>query len=574
MPSWALLMVTSCLLLPPPNQAQVTSQDVFLLALGTEPLNCFSQTFEDLTCFWDEEEAAPSGTYQLLYAYPGEKPRACPLHFQSVATFGTRYVCRFPAQDEVRLFFPLHLWLKNVFLNQTLTQRVLFVDSVETCCPMLWMLNPVPALDQTPCVQPTVPQHHGPMKTFPTGEAPSLTVKGGRCLISGLQPGSSYWLQLRSQPDGVSLRGSWGPWSFPVTVDLPRDAVAIGLQCFTLDLKKVVCQWQHQDHTSSKGFFHHSRTRCCPTDRDPTWEKCEEEEETGPGSQSALFSRCHFPSQNDSVIHILVEVTTAQGDIHSYLGSPFWIHQAVLLPTPSLHWREVSSGRLELEWQHQSSWAAQETCYQLRYTGEGHEDWKVLEPSLGAQGGTLELRPRARYSLQLRARLNGPTYQGPWSAWSPPARVDTGSETAWISLVTALFLVLCLSVLLGLLLLKWQFPAHYRRLRHAVWPSLPDLHRVLGQYLRDTAALSPPKATVTNTCEEVEPSLLEILPKSSERTPLPLCPSQPQMDYRGLQPCLRTMPLTMCPPVAEPESCCTTHIANHSYLPLSYWQQP
>lgn len=52
---------------------------------------------------------------------------------------------------------------------------------------------------------------------------------------------------------------------------------------------------------------------------------------------------------------------------------------AVLLPTPSLHWREVASGRLELEWQHQSSWAAQEICYQLRYTGEGHEDWKVPE---------------------------------------------------------------------------------------------------------------------------------------------------------------------------------------------------
>ncbi|KAL6068561.1 hypothetical protein STEG23_000964 [Scotinomys teguina] len=365
MPSWALFMVTSCLLLVPPNQAQVTSQDVFLLAMGTEPLNCFSQTFEDLTCFWDEEEAAANGTYQLLYAYPGEKPRACPLRSQSVPTFGIRYVCRFPAQDEVRLFFPLHLWLKNVFLNQTLTQRVLFVDSV----------------------------------------------------------------------------------------------VAIGLQCFTLDLKKVICQWQHQGHTRSQGFFHHSRTRCCPTDRDPAWERCEEEEETDPGSQPALFSRCHFKSRNDSVIHILVEVTTAQGDIHSYLGSPFWIHQAVLLPTPSLRWREVSSGRLELEWQHQSSWAAQETCYQLRYTGGGREDWK-------------------------------------------------------------------------------------------------------------------PKAIVTDTCEEVEPSLLEILPKSSERTPLPLCSSQLQMDYRGLQPSLRTMPLSVCPPMAESGSCCTTHIANHSYLPLSYWQQP
>lgn len=47
------------------------------------------------------------------------------------------------------------------------------------------------------------------------------------------------------------------------------------------------------------------------------------------------------------------------------------------ISTPNLHWREVSSGQLELKWQHPSSWAAQETCYQLRYTGEGHQDWKV-----------------------------------------------------------------------------------------------------------------------------------------------------------------------------------------------------
>lgn len=165
--------------------------------------------------------------------------------------------------------------------------------------------------------------------------------------------------------------------------------------------------------------------------RDPIWEKCEEEGKN-PGLQPSQFSRCHFRSQNDSVIHILVEVTTAQGALHSYLGSPFWIHQAgknflpcsshtvpphphctwpfvqseqlwrfwpmgpvawclvhrgltpvpddipvVLIPTPNLHWREVSSGQLALEWQHPSPWAAQETCYQLRYIGEGHQDWKV-----------------------------------------------------------------------------------------------------------------------------------------------------------------------------------------------------
>ncbi|XP_058930345.1 thrombopoietin receptor [Kogia breviceps] len=634
MPSWALLVVISCLLPAPQNLAQVTSQDASLLASDSESLNCFSRTFEDLTCFWDEEEAAPSEIYQLLYAYPGEKPRACPLSSQRVPPFGTRYVCQFPAQDEVRLFSQLHLWVKNAFLNQNLTQRVLSVDSVglpappslikamggsqpgelqisweapapeiseflrhelrygpkdtrnstgptvtlllstETCCPALRRPNLAPALAQSPCAQPMMPQQDVPEQTSTTREAPSLTVKGGSCLISGLQPGNSYWLQLRSQPDGVSLRGFWGSWSHPVTVDLPGDAVEIGLQCFTLDLKNVTCQWQQQDHASSQGFFYHSRAWCCPRDRDPVWEKCEEQEKN-PGSQPSQFSRCHFKSRNDSVIHILVEVTTAQGAIHSYLGSPFWIHQAVLISPPNLHWREVSSGQLELEWQHPSPWTAQEICYQLRYTGEGHQDWKVLEPPLGAQGETLELRPRSRYRVQLRARLHGPTFHGPWSAWSDPVSVETASETAWIFLVTALLLVLGVSALLGLLLLRWQFPAHYRSLRHALWPSLPDLHRVLGQYLRDTAALSPSKAAVSDACEEVEPSLLEILPRSSEKTPLPLCSSQAQMDYRGLQPsCLGTMPLSVCPRMAETGSYCTTHIANHSYLPLSCWQAP
>ncbi|KAM6219903.1 thrombopoietin receptor [Rhynchocyon petersi] len=634
MPSWALFTVTSCLLLVSQNLAQVTSQDASLLTLDTDLLNCFSETFEDLTCFWDEDEAAPNGTYQLLYAYPEEKPRVCPLISQSVPRFGTRYMCKFPAQDEVRLFSPLYLWVKNVLLNQTLTHRVLFVDSVglpappstikarggrqpgelqisweapapgisdflrhelryglkdprnstgptimqllstETCCPALWRPNSAPALEQQPCASFTRHPQDGAEQTSPTREALSLKMMGGSCLISGLQPGNSYWLQLRSQPDEVSLRGSWGSWSFPVTVDLPKDAVEIGLQCFTLDLKNVTCQWQQQDQASSQGFFYHSRTRCCPSDRDPIWEKCEEKK-TNPELQPPQFSHCQFKSRNDSVIHIFVEVITVQGAVHSYLGSPFWMHQAVLIPTPNFHWKELSSGQLELEWQHPSAWPAEETCYQLRYTGEGHQDWKVLESPLGAQGETLELRPRSRYRLQLRARLNGPTYQGPWSTWSGAVRVETTSETAWISLVTALLLVLGLSVLLGLLVLRWQFPAQYRSLRHALWPSLPDLHRVLGQYLRETAALSPPKAEVSDPYEEVEPSILEILPKSSERTSLPLCSSQLQMDYRGLQPsCLGTMPLSVPPSMTESGSCCTTHIANHSYLPLSCWQQP
>lgn len=72
-----------------------------------------------------------------------EKPRACPLSSQRVLPFGTRYVCQFPAQDEVRLFSQLHLWVKNVFLNQNLTQRVLSVDTVGTDHPPVTLAPPV-----------------------------------------------------------------------------------------------------------------------------------------------------------------------------------------------------------------------------------------------------------------------------------------------------------------------------------------------------------------------------------------------------------------------------------------------
>lgn len=43
--------------------------------------------------------------------------------------------------------------------------------------------------------------------------------------------------------------------------------VAIGLQCFTLDLMNVTCQWQQQNHTQSQGFFYHNKAQCCPGDR-------------------------------------------------------------------------------------------------------------------------------------------------------------------------------------------------------------------------------------------------------------------------------------------------------------------
>lgn len=42
--------------------------DAALLAGVTEDILCFSRSFEDLTCFWDEEETT-TGMYHFYYWY-------------------------------------------------------------------------------------------------------------------------------------------------------------------------------------------------------------------------------------------------------------------------------------------------------------------------------------------------------------------------------------------------------------------------------------------------------------------------------------------------------------------------
>ncbi|XP_056670579.1 thrombopoietin receptor [Monodelphis domestica] len=227
-----------------------------------------------------------------------------------------------------------------------------------------------------PSPQMACPELGAWVQEFNDGPLQPSDLIGGSCIISGFQPGTSYWLQLRRKPDGISLKGFWGPWSSPVTVTLPQDAREIGLHCFTQDLEQVTCQWQGPAHpTTSHGYFYHWRTTgSCPGDRGPAWEKCEKmdsrEEETP-------VTQCHFESQNDSAIHILVEITTEQGTIHQFLGTPFWMHQIVLTEAPQLQWTAGQGGQLKLSWRPPLPWLPGKTHYQLRYSGQKHRHWKV-----------------------------------------------------------------------------------------------------------------------------------------------------------------------------------------------------
>ncbi|NXI57831.1 TPOR protein, partial [Chloroceryle aenea] len=107
--------------------------DAALLAGVPEDILCFSRSFEDLTCFWDEEGAA-SGMCHFYYWYTRDVPKACTVSTWRQGAGRTRHVCVFPSQD-VRLFTQLHLHVLDASTNQSKYWRELSVDAVGESLP-------------------------------------------------------------------------------------------------------------------------------------------------------------------------------------------------------------------------------------------------------------------------------------------------------------------------------------------------------------------------------------------------------------------------------------------------------
>ncbi|OWK64367.1 Thrombopoietin receptor [Lonchura striata] len=152
--------------------------DAALLAGVSEDILCFSRSFEDLTCFWDEEEtttgmchfyywySSPMGMVPCSGLWQGKElglgavphiasPQAWPKAGGAARPYSPfhrdvptecvvstwhhgagrkRHVCVFPSQD-VRLFTQLHLHVLDATTNHTKYWRELSVDAVGLIAP-------------------------------------------------------------------------------------------------------------------------------------------------------------------------------------------------------------------------------------------------------------------------------------------------------------------------------------------------------------------------------------------------------------------------------------------------------
>ncbi|NWH71576.1 TPOR protein, partial [Piaya cayana] len=343
--------------------------DAALLAGMPEDILCFSRTFEDLTCFWDEEkEEAASRKHDFYYC---DKPKACVVSTWHHGAIGMRHVCTFPIQD-VRLFIQLHLHVVDAITNQSKYQRDLSVDAVGLIAPptnitahwagtagQLYVSWQPPLIDypnfilyevrccpasSTEMLCGTTPdpsgQHpgdssrqpgistHAPMAEVATaspGAGQGLVQANTWVVLHDLQPGVRYHIQVRSKPDGISMDGVWGPWSQAVAAETPRSSGDIGLCCSTPDLRHVRCEWSGDpaEPQGSHQLFYRPPPSG-PGTREETWQQCEEESVGMQGTHA-----CTFQPRAGSAISILVNVTQPHAQpMLSYFKEPFWLHEA------------------------------------------------------------------------------------------------------------------------------------------------------------------------------------------------------------------------------------------------------
>ncbi|NWI91687.1 TPOR protein, partial [Pitta sordida] len=582
--------------------------DAELLAGVSEDILCFSRSFEDLTCFWDEKEEATSRMCHFYYWYTRDVPRVCMVSTWHHGAGGKRHVCVFPSQD-VRLFTQLHILVLDTTTNQTKYQRELSVDTVGLIAPpvnisahwagaagqlcvswqpplpdylnfFLYEVQWCPASSaRIPCsttlnpggdpsIQSTVSTH------TPRAQASAASLGVGQGLVQAntwvvlrdLRPGVRYHIQVRSKPDGTSMDGIWGPWSQAVAAETPCSSGDIGLCCSTPDLQHVRCEWSWDtaDPRTSHQLFFRPPPSEAGTREDP-WQQCEE---VSMGTQGTYT--CTFQPRAGTAISVLVNITqTHTLPTLSYFKEPFWLHQAVLTEAPQLVQATVSQGRLSLQWLPPLEVLAEQLDYQVRYAMENSHEWKVLQVPRAARKEVLDLRPGTRYHAQVRAQPSGPWYQGSWSAWSKPVVVDamtdagkgqgrgegcshgrrwrsqhSSSNPGWIIPSITVVPLLFTAVLLGL---RCTFPSLYSNVKQKLWPPVPDLHRALGSFLQESSKHSQACVFDKQPPEEaVLPCLLEVLPG-------PRGEAGPPLEHAGGR-----LP--------------STDIANQSYLLMSGWE--
>ncbi|XP_062310402.1 erythropoietin receptor [Osmerus eperlanus] len=228
--AWLVICSVICCVLESSVQGAHDLETKVSLLLREEPENpkCFAEDWQNLTCFWEEDEntAGSPDQYTFNYTYLNENSNRCNVTSLPLVGGKQLYLCRL---SQTQFFVPLDVQVQRNGL--LIHNRSLFMD-------LVFLLDPpanltVSSTDQQGQLRvswrpPLLKYIKGNMM-YEVSYAPvgghvgqvqvEEVLASSELVLRDLQPGTRYQVGVRVKLDGVSYSGYWSAWAAPVFME-------------------------------------------------------------------------------------------------------------------------------------------------------------------------------------------------------------------------------------------------------------------------------------------------------------------------------------------------------------------
>ncbi|XP_067229488.1 thrombopoietin receptor isoform X1 [Chanodichthys erythropterus] len=589
--TWWILL--SCLIKQVHLELLLSKQEFAIVAMDKDP-KCFTREQEDFTCFWE----APVGkSYYFLYINDQsiEEKRCDVIH--QIYEKKDLHICTFPSSD-VYMFVEMHLRVIDRDTNTTVYDRTVCVEDQHLLYPPSNIsLHPTGEVGQL-LVEWKRPknglslQYEIRYSSKNTQRTVGPISKHSHKLVS-LVAGENCTVQMRVKPGGDSKQ-FWSDWSSPVTAMVPQTAGDIELRCHTPDLNQALCKWRGELYDDGRYSFHYRQINRSSWG---IWKLCSRDNNT--------VHQCVLNGQESSVYQFYLSAGF-QPFGRIFYAETFTMNSSMKTRPPCGLKAKPEEGRLCLTWNPPFLKISQYLKYQIRYQRQGESEWKDFTTPSSKTSTCLDVHRGSQYTIQVRAQPNGSVYSGDWSDWSKPLAVLLPLDKGWIFIV-------CIPVTLLIIAstMITFFSRYFRKVKKSLWPSVPDLNKVLESFLTDISGSHwEPTFNIKQCDDDTATSVVEILPeREAKPSKKSTCLSLSECDFLSGEkngenfredlemaqdyvilnndkiPCfigndyvyrdvalshVTNEKLQCCPSAGSPAFPeCTTNILNHSYLLLA-----